>query len=131
MIDEVINFFQSFNKYKNTSKEDLKFHLEPSFTFNQYKIFGDQEITGFLNWAYLNDLMKFKFLNHGIIDYGNWKCGDNLCFVHLVCRKDLKDMINWAKNHFGTEMQYDKEVVWLRIGDKIDKRMKVYNKWQK
>lgn len=131
MINEVINFFQSFDKYKNTSVEDLRYHLEPSFYYKQYKIFGDENITGFLNWAYLNKVMKNKFYNHGIIDYGNWKCGDNLCFVHLVCRKNLRDMINWAKKHFGTNMKYDKEVIWLRISQDIDKRMRINNKWQK
>lgn len=131
MINEVIDFFQSFHKYQDTSKEDLQYHLEPSFAFNQYKIFGDKEITGFLNWAYLNDMMKTKFINFGIIDYGNWRCGDNLCFVHLVCRKDLRDMINWAKKHFWLDMQYDKEVSWIRISKQIDKRMKVNNRWLK
>jgi len=129
LIDEVIRFFQSFDRYKDTSTELLNFKLEPSISLNQYKIFGHQEITGFMNWAYLNDVMKLKFINHGIIDYGNWKSGDNLCFVHLLCRKDLRDMINWAKKHFGTEMQYDKEVVWIRINKDIEKVMRINNKW--
>lgn len=129
MIDEVIEFFQSFERYQDKSKELLNFHLEPSFSLNQYKIFKDKEITGFLNWAYLDDVCKFKFVHHGIIDYGNWKSGDNLCFIHLVCRKNLKDMINWAKKHFGTDMQYNKEVVWLRINKDIDKVMRINNKW--
>ena len=129
MIDEVIRFFQSFDRYKDSSTELLNFNLEPSISLNQYKIFGHQEITGFMNWAYLSDVMKLKFINHGIIDYGNWKSGDNLCFVHLLCRKDLRDMINWAKKHFGTEMQYDKEVVWIRINKDIEKVMRINNKW--
>jgi len=38
-------------------------------------------------------------------------------------------MINWAKKHFGTEMQYDKEVVWIRINKDIEKVMRINNKW--
>lgn len=129
MINDIIDFFQSFDRYKDTPRNVLNFHLEPSLSLNQYKIFGDNEITGFLNWAYLNDVMKFKFTQFGIIDYGNWKCGDNLCFVHLVCRKDLRDMIKWAKKHFGTDMQYDKEVVWIRLNKDIEKIMRINNKW--
>jgi hemolysin-activating ACP:hemolysin acyltransferase len=129
LIDDVIQFFQTFDRFKDNSKELLHFYLEPSISLNQYKIFGDKEITGFLNWAYLNDITKDKFINHGIIDYGNWKCGDNLCFIHLVCRKDLRDMIKWAKEHFGTNMKYDKEVVWIRINKDIEKVMRINNKW--
>ncbi len=129
MIDEVVKFFQTFDRFKDNSSELLTFNLEPSISLNQYKIFGDQEITGFLNWAYLNNITKDKFINHGIVDYGNWKCGDNLCFIHLVCRKNLRDMIKWAKKHFGTDMQYDKEVVWIRINKDIEKVMRINNKW--
>lgn len=129
MIDDIIEFFQTFDRYKRNSKELLKYVLEPSLSLEQYKVFGDNKITGFLNWAYLNDAMKFRFTKFGIIDYGNWKCGDNLCFVHLVCSQDLRDIINWAKKHFGTDMQYDKEVSWIRVNEEIKKTMRITNKW--
>lgn len=129
MINEVVYFFQSFQKYKDIPTQVIKKQIQPSFYHQQYKIFGDQEITGFLNWAYLNDITKTKFTRHGIIDYGNWNCGDNLCFVHLLCRKNLRDMIKWAKKHFGSDMQYDKEVAWIRINEDITKVMRITNKW--
>lgn len=127
MIEELIDFYRSFDRYKYSSRELIYFHLEPSISLNQYKVFRDKEITGFINWAYLNDVTKFKFLNHGIIDYGNWKCGDNLCFADLVCRKNIRDMIKWAKDYFGKQLGYDKEVVWLRMEETINKTMRINN----
>ena len=127
MIEDVVDFYLTFDRYKDTSKDVLRFHLEPSISLNQYKIFKDQEIVGFMNWAYLNDITKFKFLNHGIIDYSNWKCGDNLCFADILCRKNIRSMINWAKNYFGKELGYDKEVVWLRMDNNIRKTMRINN----
>lgn len=127
MIEDVVDFYLTFDRYKDTSKDVLRFHLEPSISLNQYKIFKDQEIVGFMNWAYLNDITKFKFVNHGIIDYSNWKCGDNLCFADILCRKNIRSMINWAKNYFGKELGYDKEVVWLRMDNNIRKTMRINN----
>jgi len=114
LIDDIIKFYQSFDEYKQASPQLLHYHLEPSISLNQYKIFGDEEITGFINWAYLNDVMKMKVMHHGIIDYGNWKCGTNLVFGDLLCRKNLRDMIKWAKKYFGSELGYDKEVIWIK-----------------
>lgn len=103
--------------------------LEPCIALDQYKTFGQNKLTGFINWAYLSEPMKFKFTKFGIIDNCNWKSGDNLCFVHLVCNSNLRDIINWAKKHFGTDMKYDKEVSWIRINEEIKKTMRITNKW--
>lgn len=127
MIEDVIDFYLTFDRYKDTSRRVLYHHLEPSISLNQYKVFKDKEIIGFMNWGLLNDVMKFKFLHHGIIDYSNWKCGDNLCFADFLCRKNIRDMINWAKNHFWNELGYDKEVVWLRMEETINKTMRISN----
>lgn len=127
MVDDIIDFYLSFERYEKSSRRLLAFHLEPSLSLKQYKVFGNNKITGFLNWAYLNDITKMKFLNHGIIDYSNWKCGDNLCFADILCKQNIKDMINWAKDYFGKQLQYDKEVVWLRMDNKINKTMRINN----
>ena len=114
LIEEVIDFYKTFDEYKDSLDQEIYQHLEPSFKLNQYKIFRDNQITGFVNWAYLNDLTKTKLINHGIIDYSNWNCGNNLCFADLLCRKNIRDMINWCKEHFGKQLGYDKEVVWVK-----------------
>jgi hypothetical protein len=38
-------------------------------------------------------------------------------------------MIKWAKKHFGSDMQYDKQVAWIRINKDITKVMRITNKW--
>lgn len=129
MINNIIKFFKSFNRYENNTEEEILNYINPSIELNQYKIFKDKEITGFLSWAFLDDKCKNKFVNHGIITATAWNSGDNLCFVHLVCKKNIKNIINWAKKHFGTDMKYNKEVVWLRISDDINKIMRINNKW--
>lgn len=127
MIEDVIDFYLTFDRYQGTSRRVLYYHLEPSISLNQYKVFKDKEIIGFMNWGYLNEVMKMKFLHHGIIDYSNWKCGANLCFADFLCRKNIRDMIKWAKKHFGKELGYDKEVVWLRMEETINKTMRINN----
>ena len=49
--DEVINFYKLFNRYKNNTYEELYYHIEQPINYNQYKIFKDKEIYGFVNWA--------------------------------------------------------------------------------
>ena len=54
-MDNIINFYKTFNKYKNNSNEDLHYHILPSMNCRQYKIFEDANgIYGFVNWAFLN-----------------------------------------------------------------------------
>ena len=94
---------------------ELYYHIIPSIQLNQFKIFEDEDgVYGFVNWAYLNDSTKTKLINHGIIDFSNWNSGNNLCFADLLCRKNIRDMINWCKEHFGKQLGYDKEVVWVK-----------------
>ena len=113
--DEVINLYYHFDKYKKNTYPELYYHILPSINLNQYKIFKDEKgIFGFVNWAYLNDSTKTKLINHGIIDFSNWNSGSNLCFADLLCRKNIRDMINWCKEHFGKQLGYDKEVVWVK-----------------
>jgi len=126
---EVIEFLKKFKEYYQYSNQDLKHHLHPSFTLNQYKIFKDKEITGFVNWAFLNDITKNKFLHHGVIDYGNWNCGDNLCVANFVCSKNIKDMVNWCKD-FARNIKYDKEIVWVKAF-RNNRIIRVNKQWQR
>ena len=38
--DEIINFYKSFNRYKNNTYEELYYHIEQPINNNQYKIFN-------------------------------------------------------------------------------------------
>ena len=87
MIEEVINFYKTFDEYKDNPDQEIYQHLLPSFQLNQYKIFRKKNIFGFVNWAYLNDSTKTKLINHGIIDFSNWNSGSNLCFADYFVEK--------------------------------------------
>jgi hemolysin-activating ACP:hemolysin acyltransferase len=39
---EVISLYKKFDKYKNLTREDLYYHILPSFKLNQYKIHKDK-----------------------------------------------------------------------------------------
>jgi len=126
---ELISFFKKFEQYKNYTDQNIQDHLKASLQLNQYKIFKDTEIIGFVNWAFLNDICKEKFVHHAIIDETNWNCGNNLCFANFVCSKNIRDMINWCKEYFGKELKYD-NAVWIKAF-KNNRIMRVKNKWQR
>jgi hemolysin-activating ACP:hemolysin acyltransferase len=126
---EVIEFLKKFKEYQEHSNQDLKEHLQPSFNLNQYKIFKDKEIIGFINWAFLNDIQKTKFINHAIIDQTNWNCGNNLCVANFVCSKNINDMVNWCKD-FARNIKYDKEIVWVKAF-RNNRIIRVNKQWQR
>ena len=126
---EIINFLKKFKEYQEYSEENLKAHIQPSYELNQYKVFKDDEITGFVNWAFLNEIQKTKFINHAIIDQTNWKCGDNLCLANFVSSKNILDMVNWCKRYFFKELKYD-NAIWIKAF-RNNRVMKVSNKWHK
>lgn len=126
---EIINFLKKFKEYQEYSEENLKAHIQPSYELNQYKIFKDDEITGFVNWAFLNEIQKTKFINHAIIDQTNWNCGDNLCLANFVSSKNILDMVNWCKGYFFKQLKYD-NAIWIKAF-RNNRVMKVSNKWHK
>tara|TARA_R100001460_G_scaffold26146_1_gene52768 strand:- start:1575 stop:1976 length:402 start_codon:yes stop_codon:yes gene_type:complete len=129
LIEEIIAFYKRFKIYEEYSNDIIYEHIKPSIKLNQFKIFYDSDIYGFINWAYLNDVQKNKFIYHAIIDQGNWNCGNNLCFANFVSSKNIRDMINWCKEYFGNELKYD-NAVWIKAF-RNNKIMRVRNKWQK
>jgi len=129
LIEEIIAFCHKFKQYQEYPKELLSEHIKPSIELNQFKIFYDTEIYGFINWAFLNDIQKNKFINHAMIDQTNWKCGNNLCFANFVSSKNVRYMVNWCKDYFGGELKYD-NAIWIKAF-RNNRIMKVSNKWQR
>jgi len=43
MIDEVVPYYKSFNKYKDTNDIDIIHHLLPCYENNQYQILKDKD----------------------------------------------------------------------------------------
>ena len=54
-MQDIINLYKQFDKYKDNTDKDLANHILPSIQCNQYKKFEDDDgIYGFVNWAFLN-----------------------------------------------------------------------------
>ena len=53
-MNEIIKFYQFFNRYKDNTDEEIYQHLIQCVNNNQYKLFKDNGIYGFANWAFVN-----------------------------------------------------------------------------
>jgi hemolysin-activating ACP:hemolysin acyltransferase len=120
--DEVINFYKTFNRYKNNTYEELYNHIIQSINYNQYKIFKDNKIYGFTNWAFVNKEQENNFLNTGIID--NWNCGDIMLHIDFIASKNVDQIMDWLKNNSAKVLGLNKKIHWVRL-DKNNKVRKI------
>ena len=98
-IDEIIFFYKTFDKYKNYTYQDLYKILIHSFNYNQFKIFKDNTIYGFVNWAYFNQLAHDNFITTGTIR--NWNCGNIITHIDLVAKKNIKEIYLWSRKNIS------------------------------
>jgi hemolysin-activating ACP:hemolysin acyltransferase len=120
--DEVINFYKTFSRYKNNTYEELYNHIIQSINYNQYKIFKDNKIYGFTNWAFVNKEQENNFLNTGIID--NWNCGDIMLHIDFIASKNVDQIMDWLKNNSAKVLGLNKKIHWVRL-DKNNKVRKI------
>ncbi len=129
-IYEVINFYKNFHQYSYNTESELYFHIYPSFVHGQYRIYRDgNDIIGFCNWCFLNDLTEAKFIKSGIINPDQWKSGENLWMHDVVASKNtvriLKDIKKMCLIMIGNRRQ----VNYLRIkNSEIFARRKIQTK---
>lgn len=127
-MEEIINFYQSFNRYKNNTYEELQQHIEPSIKLNQYKVFKDETIYAFVNWAYVDQETEDNFLKTGIID--NFNCGDIMLHIDFIATKNIRKIISWLKNNATKIHGANKKFKWIRLNNnnKVKKIMSVKTK---
>lgn len=119
-MNEVIDLFHKFKKYKNKSHKQLKEHLQPSITLNQHKkFFENNELTGFVSWAYLHNLVQDRFKETGKIKTSEWKSGNNLWLIDIVSIRNTFKMMRWVYNHFRKELIVNTSINWLRTDHKV------------
>jgi hemolysin-activating ACP:hemolysin acyltransferase len=123
-MEEIINFYQSFNRYKNNTYEELQQHIEPSIKLNQYKVFKDETIYAFVNWAYVDQETEDNFLKTGIID--NFNCGDIMLHIDFIATKNIRKIMSWLKNNSANTLGLNKTIHWARLNNnnKVRKIMK-------
>lgn len=126
-IISVYRHFEKYNEYKYAQLIDM---ILPSYNLGQYQIHRDNnEVIGFTNWAFLNDIVEHRFKATGILKTNQWNCGDNLWHIETIAKRNLKEIMAWTKNHFTSLYGYDKPIKWLRVKDnKIVKHQVRYTK---
>jgi len=116
-IQEVIKFYQSFDKYKKLNNKILFNHICKPFEFKQYKIHRiNNEIVSFTSWTFLNKENEEMFKKTGHILHHYWNTGNN-CWVIDSITKDnaFKQVWSWGKKYFAGELGLD-YISWLRVG---------------
>ena len=109
-IEEVIKFYQSFDKYKKLNNKILSNHLSKSFEFNQYKIHRiDNKIVAFTNWIFLNKESQEHFKKYGQVLNHFW-------VIDSVTKDNAFELVwAWGKKYFAGELGLD-YISWLRVG---------------
>jgi hemolysin-activating ACP:hemolysin acyltransferase len=116
-MQDVINLFNKFDRYKG---KELNNYLEPSIKLNQYKKFYDNnELIGFVNWAYIHDLVEKRFKQTGKIKSNEWNSGNNLWLIEIVSIKNTFKMMRWVYHYFRKQLKVDHSINWLRVDSNI------------
>ena len=116
-MQDVINLFNKFDRYKG---KQLNNYLEPSIKLNQYKKFYDNnELIGFVNWAYIHDLVEKRFKQTGKIKSNEWNSGNNLWLIEIVSVKNTFKMMRWVYHYFRKQLKVDHSINWLRVDSDI------------
>jgi hemolysin-activating ACP:hemolysin acyltransferase len=116
-MQDVINLFNKFDRYKG---KQLNNYLEPSIKLNQYKKFYDNnELVGFVNWAYIHDIVEKRFKQTGKIKSSEWNSGNNLWLIEIVSVKNTFKMMRWVYNYFRKQLKVDHSINWLRVDSDI------------
>ena len=116
-MQDVINLFNKFDRYKG---KELTNYLKPSIKLNQYKKFYDNnELVGFVNWAYIHDLVEKRFKQTGKIKPNEWNSGNNLWLIEIVSIKNTFKMMRWVYNYFRKQLKVDHSINWLRVDQDI------------
>ena len=116
-MQDVVNLFNKFDRYKG---KQLNNYLEPSIKLNQYKKFYDNnELVGFVNWAYIHDIVEKRFKQTGKIKSNEWNSGNNLWLIEIVSIKNTFKMMRWVYHYFKKQLKVDHSINWLRVDSDI------------
>jgi hemolysin-activating ACP:hemolysin acyltransferase len=119
-ISNTVNFYKSFSRYKNITRTELFNHLSTPFFTKQCKIFyRDDKISGFISWAYLDEMNEEYYKLTSTIN--NWKSGNIVWLVDVLAHNDVQSIVEWGKKYFTNELGIHKKVNYLRM----DKDLKI------
>ena len=119
-MQDVINLFKKFDRFKNKPDNQLQYYLQPSIKLNQFKKFyNNDELVGFVNWAYIHDLVEKRFKHTGKIKTSEWKSGNNTWLIEIVSTKNTFNMMRWVYHYFKKKLKVNQSINWLRVNSDI------------
>ena len=114
----IISLYKKFDKYNKYTREDIYYHILPSFKLKQYKIHKDGDtVIGFTNWAFLSKEVEKDFKNTGVLEDQDWNSGNQLWHIDTICVKNLNKIMSWTKQYFTKTLGINKPINWLRVVD--------------
>jgi len=114
MIQDIINFYKSFERYKCFTDQVIFEENIDCFRNNHFKVFKDKfDIYGFVSWTFLDQKNLSYFLKTGIVEVYN---SGNI-FVHLdfLGKKNIKEIYKWSLNNITKYIDINKQTQWLRL----------------
>lgn len=128
--EQVMSFLKKFDRFADMSYEELYQMISPSVRKKQYKIFENEgQITGFANWAFVNDKVLEKFFTTGKLGTLDWQSGFKMLWVEVVTEGKMDTMMSWMKNYSVNLLGENVRLYWIRSEqDKIKKQMKIRTK---
>lgn len=122
-LNDVISLYKKFDRYKNNTREELFYHLLPSFKVNQYKtIKEDNKVVAFANWALLNKAAEDEYIKTGDFADDQWQSGFRAWVVDVVSENNGSKMANWLRNFFKKFLIKGEKLRWMRS----DNKFKIY-----
>lgn len=128
---DIIKLFQTFDKYKDNSYQELYYHILPSINLNQYKTFKDEKgLYGFVNWAKLDNKDEDQYNQTGFLYKSQWNSGKNIWLYDIVIIRKAKEVMRWVYNYFKGYLETNQSINWLRL-DKDNNIYRVGKKYKR
>ena len=128
---DIIKLFQTFDKYKDNSYQELYYHILPSINLNQYKTFKDEKgLYGFVNWAKLDNKDEDQYSQTGFLYKSQWNTGKNIWLYDIVIIRKAKEVMRWVYNYFKGYLEVNQPINWLRL-DKENNIYRVSSKYKR
>jgi hemolysin-activating ACP:hemolysin acyltransferase len=130
-VKDIIKLFQTFDKYKDNSYQELYYHILPSINLNQYKTFKDEKgLYGFVNWAKLDNKDEDQYSQTGFLYKSQWNTGKNIWLYDIVIIRKAKEVMRWVYNYFKGYLEVNQPINWLRL-DKENNIYRVSSKYKR
>ncbi len=127
----IVKLFKSFDKYKDSTDEEIHNHILPAVENNQFRIFYNEDgVYSYMSWAFLNKEASDSYKLTSKINMYNWNCGDIVWLVDVVVLKKPKEITSWAYEYFRNVLKIDESINWLRL-DKENNIYRVSSKFKR